>query len=165
MNPLASLGGNVGPAQHDAPRRPNVYQEITRCRMTGSENLVSILDLGTQSLTGVFPKTQNAPITRGPVELVLCLDGGLLQLRQSYDLGEMYGANYGYRSGLNRSMVSHLERKVLWLEDLAKPHSGDIVLDIGSNDATLLKAYSTLGLRRGGIDPSAGKFREFYPAD
>ena len=37
---------------------------------------------------------------------------GLLQLQHSYDLSEMYGLNYGYRSGLNKSMVEHLHGKV-----------------------------------------------------
>jgi hypothetical protein len=131
--------------------------------MTGSERLVPILDLGTQFLTGVFPRDPGERISSGPLELVLCPEGGLLQLRQSYDLAEMYGDNYGYRSGLNRSMVAHLERKAAMLEQLAMPAAGDVVLDIGSNDATLLKAYKDVGQRRGGIDPSAAKFRKFYP--
>jgi hypothetical protein len=75
----------------------------------------------------------------------------------------MYGANYGYRSGLNRSMVVHLEQKAAKLERLARPGANDVVLDIGSNDATLLKAYANVGQRLGGIDPSAAKFRDFYP--
>ena len=131
--------------------------------MTGSTRLLSVLDLGTQYLTGVFPRTRDTQVTSGPVELVLCPEGGLLQLRQSYDLAEMYGDNYGYRSGLNKSMVAHLEQKVAKLEALIKPASGDVILDIGSNDATLLRAYKTPGLQLGGIDPSAAKFRSFYP--
>lgn len=140
-----------------------MFREITRCRMTGSSNLVSVLHLGTQYLTGVFPRNSALELTKGPVELVLCTDGGLLQLRQSYDLSEMYGDNYGYRSGLNRSMVAHLERKVAKLELLARPGTGDVVLDIGSNDGTLLRSYKNVGQILGGIDPSAGKFKHFYP--
>ncbi len=140
-----------------------MYTEITKCRMTGSSDLIPILDLGTQHLTGVFPRDRSVPVTKGPVELVLSREGGLLQLRQSYDLAEMYGDNYGYRSGLNRSMVAHLESKVAKLERMVKPGVGDVVLDIGSNDGTLLRAYSQAGQRLGGIDPSAGKFRHFYP--
>jgi hypothetical protein len=131
--------------------------------MTGSDQLIPILDLGTQHLTGVFPRDPAEHVSSGPVDLVLCPEGGLLQLRQSYDLAEMYGDNYGYRSGLNRSMVAHLERKAAMLEQLARPAAGDVVLDIGSNDATLLRSYTDVGQRRGGIDPSAEKFREFYP--
>jgi hypothetical protein len=77
----------------------------------------------------------------------------------------MYGENYGYRSGLNQSMVRHLTQKVHLLERLAAINSGDVVLDIGSNDATTLKAYRTPGLTRIGIDPTANKFKEFYVDD
>jgi hypothetical protein len=77
----------------------------------------------------------------------------------------MYGDNYGYRSGLNQSMVDHLTHKIAYLERLVQPRSGDTVLDIGSNDCTTLKAYSTPGLKRLGIDPTAKKFAEFYPPE
>lgn len=141
------------------------YREIPGCRISGSKHLVSVLDLGIQSLTGVFPKTRDEKITEGPLELVWCPESGLLQLRHSYAPDEMYGDNYGYRSGLNQSMVQHLTQKVRFLERLANPRSGDVVLDIGSNDATTLKAYQTAGLRRIGIDPTGKKFAEYYPAD
>jgi hypothetical protein len=75
----------------------------------------------------------------------------------------MYGENYGYRSGLNQSMVRHLTQKIAKLEKFAGLAAGDVVLDIGSNDATSLKAYSTTGINRIGIDPTGEKFRAFYP--
>lgn len=140
-------------------------REIDRCRISGSTHLVSVLNLGEQFLTGVFPRTVSQSITRGPLELVWCPDSGLLQLRHSYNLSEMYGDNYGYRSGLNASMVEHLTQKVRGLERRQQPAAGDWVLDIGSNDGTLLKAYSAAGIRRVGMDPTAHKFREFYPSD
>ena len=56
----------------------------------------------------------------------------------------MYGENYGYRSGLNRSMVQHLARKAAALEALVGLSPGDVVLDIGSNDGTLLGSYTTV---------------------
>lgn len=138
------------------------YREIQRCRMSGSSNLVSVLNLGHQALTGVFPRRKDQPVTVGPLELVWCPDSGLLQMRHSYDLGEMYGMNYGYRSGLNQSMVTHLRNKVNHLQRLRPVSSGDLILDIGSNDATTLKAYQVSGLRRVGMDPTGVKFREYY---
>lgn len=140
-------------------------REIDRCRISGSTHLVSVLDLGVQSLTGVFPKSRDEHVTRGPLELVWCPDSGLLQLKHSYSLAEMYGDNYGYRSGLNASMVAHLQGKVRGLERRVALDKGDWVLDIGSNDGTLLKSYAAAGLRRVGMDPTAAKFREFYPDD
>jgi hypothetical protein len=111
------------------------YTTLARCRVGGGGTLINVLDLGEQALTGIFPKTRDAPITSGPLRLVWCPDSGLLQLSHSYDLGEMYGNNYGYRSGLNRSMVDHLTQKITELECTAALSPGDTVLDIGSNDA------------------------------
>ena len=142
----------------------SAYEEISRCRVGKSENLVTVLNLGFQALTGVFPRSADEPVTRGPLELVWCPDSGLLQLKHSYEPSEMYGDNYGYRSGLNQSMVDHLTNKVKYLERLAGPKSGDVVLDIGSNDATTLEAYSIAGLKRVGIDPTGRKFAKYYPS-
>lgn len=132
------------------------------CRIGGGRQLVTVLDLGEQALTGVFPRSAADPVTRGPMQLVWCPASGLVQLAHSYDLGEMYGENYGYRSGLNASMVRHLTQKVHGLERFAGLAAGDAVLDIGSNDATSLKAYRTGGIVRAGVDPTGEKFRRFY---
>lgn len=139
--------------------------QITRCRISGSTHLVPVLNLGTQALTGVFPHAVDAPVTTGPLELVWCPASGLLQLNHSYNPSEMYGEHYGYRSGLNRSMVRHLEAKVRQLQALVPLEAGDVVLDIGSNDATLLKAYGDDGIERIGIDPTGKKFAQFYTSN
>ena len=141
------------------------YTALERCRVSGSKMLVPVLDLGEQALTGVFPRSETENVTTGPLRLVWCPESKLLQLAHSYDLGEMYGDNYGYRSGLNQSMVRHLTQKVRELERIVDLKPGDTVLDIGSNDATSLKAYNVPGLRRVGIDPTAAKFRQYYPDD
>lgn len=141
------------------------YKELARCRVAGSSHLVSVLNLGHQSLTGVFPQDAKEDVTVGPLELVWCPDSGLLQLKHSYEASEMYGDNYGYRSGLNQSMVNHLTDKVAYLERLTGLRAADVVVDIGSNDATTLKAYSVDGIRRIGIDPTGRKFAQYYPPE
>ena len=110
------------------------YKKLLRCRVGQGENLVTVLNLGQQALTGVFPHSPSEEVTIGPLELVWSPDSGLLQLAHSYDPSEMYGDNYGYRSGLNQSMVDHLTDKIAYLERLNPLQSGDVVLDIGSND-------------------------------
>jgi hypothetical protein len=141
-----------------------MYTEIQKCRISGSSNLISVLSLGEQYLTGVFPKHQAEKITKGPLDLVWCPDSGLLQLKHSYSLDEMYGDNYGYRSGLNASMVAHLTNKIRTLERMTTLNEPDLVIDIGSNDATSLKAYASK-CRKVGIDPTGKKFLEYYTAD
>lgn len=138
-----------------------MYTEISKCRISESSNLITVLSLGEQYLTGVFPKTTTENITKGPLDLVWCPDSGLLQMKQSYSLDEMYGDNYGYRSGLNVSMVRHLTNKINTLERLFRLSESDLVIDIGSNDATSLKAYNSK-CRKVGIDPTGLKFKEYY---
>lgn len=135
---------------------------IKKCRVSGDNNLLSVLSLGEQSLTGVFPASKQEEITKGMLELVWSPESQLLQLAHSFDLGEMYGDNYGYRSGLNQSMVIHLTNKINTLEKYGNLLSGDLVIDIGSNDATSLKAYQTKGIDRVGVDPTGKKFSSYY---
>jgi hypothetical protein len=139
--------------------------KLSSCRVCGCPDLLVVVDLGVHSLTGVFPASADGDVTKGPLRLVLCKQCNLIQLDVTYDSREMYGENYGYRSGLNQSMVRHLRDKCHSLEKMAKLKSGDLVLDIGSNDGTFLSAYQTRELQKVGIDPTAGKFRRFYDED
>ncbi len=145
-----------------------MFREIQKCRVCGNRDLSPVLSLGEQYLTGVFPSIREATPSRGPLELVACNTTGnqkacgLVQLRQSYNLEEMYGENYGYRSSLNQAMVNHLGTKVYQLLDRYPLKKGDLVLDIGSNDGTLLSFYPPENLTVVGIDPTAQKFASFY---
>jgi len=141
---------------------PRPFHVVHRCRVCGSTDLQSVVDLGVQSLTGVFPRTADAQLTRGPLEVVRCTgDCGLVQLHHRYDPGELYGGDYGYRSALNRSMVEHLHETVQALLARVPVGAGDVVLDIGSNDGTTLSFYPERATLIG-IDPTAAKFAKFY---
>jgi hypothetical protein len=141
-----------------------MYTEISKCRICDGKNLDQVLSLGNQTLTGVFPKSKSENVTAGPVDLVKCKKCDLVQLKQSYSIDEMYGDNYGYRSGLNKSMVEHLSSKIQSLEKLVQLSENDIVIDIGSNDATSLRAYSGSHMKIG-IDPTGKKFKSHYAKD
>ena len=138
---------------------------VTACRVCKSARLTEILDFGDLPLTGVFPASPEEKVSEGRVRLCLCQDCGLVQLGDTFPAEEMYGDNYGYRSGLNKSMVAHLERIARRLEQRVDLRAGDVLLDIGANDGTLLRSYSTAELKRIGIDPTIAKFSEYYPPD
>lgn len=129
-----------------------------------------MLDLGVQALTGVFPRNREQPVGRGPLELVKC-DGattascGLIQLRHAYSSSDLYGDNYGYRSSLNPAMVAHLGQTAAKLLESVTLGKDDLIVDIGSNDGTLLSRYQPAGATLVGIDPTAKKFRSFYRPD
>lgn len=139
---------------------------IDSCRLCGSRHLKKVLSLGLLELTGIFPKDKKRQITKGELGLVLCVgDGacGLLQLSENFDLNEMFGADYGYRSGLNASMLQHLGARVEKVKRLLALNSNDLILDIGSNDGSTLGFYGDAFTNLVGIDPSAHKFQQYYP--
>jgi hypothetical protein len=144
-----------------------MYTKAEKCRICGNKHLVNVLDLGVQALTGTFPRDKDAALTSGPLRLAKCTGSedvcGLLQLEHSYDLGEMYGENYGYRSALNVSMVKHLRGKVRKILRNVVLNDDDLIVDIGSNDSTTLQAYPYRGAILVGIDPTGSKFAQHYP--
>lgn len=143
-----------------------------KCRVCGNRELYPALRLGSQKLTGVFPKDveANEQLHSGDVTLMKCDDStdssacGLLQIKASFDPDMMYGDTYGYRSGLNASMVTHLHGKIDRVMELVNLKEGDLVVDVGSNDGTSLNHYPQW-LNRVGVDPTGGKYREFYSSD
>lgn len=144
-----------------------MYKTIEKCRICGNRRLDKVIDLGCQKLTGVFPEPGMA-VPETPVELVKCYGEkscGLVQLRHSSEPDQMYGMNYGYRSGLNSSMVEHLSYITDYIQELIEIKRGDVIVDIGSNDGTLLGTYGydeNSGIRLIGMDPTAKKFRKYY---
>lgn len=143
---------------------------IKCCRICKNTDLIQIMDLGEHSLTSRFPYPHEEDPLISPLILLKCNDTnddskcGLVQLKNNVESQELYMNNYGYRSGLNKTMTDHL--KNLYLEIISKVEllDGDAVLDIGSNDSTLLKNYPS-NLKKIGIDPTGEQFKRFYSDD
>lgn len=140
-------------------------QEISYCRLCGSRNLTPVFRLGEMAFSGIFPQSQDEKVPRGRLTIVLCGECSLAQLDRDFPGDEMYGDNYGYMSSLNSSMVEHLREITKLIEKTADLKKGDIVLDIGSNDGTLLSLYQTPGIVRAGMDPTIVKYKHLYPMD
>jgi hypothetical protein len=139
---------------------------ITRqtCRSCGSAALTPILSLGDQLLAGNFGFTPDLPPAerKVPLDLVRCDQEkderacGLVQLRHTVP-GDLMFASYGYRSSLNEKMRNHLTAMAHELEQRVGLKEGDLVVDIGANDGTLLFAYQTKGFEAIGFEPSIVK--------
>ena len=136
-----------------------------KCRLCGSKQLLDMLNLGDQYLTGVFPKNPETKVLSGELTLQRCEECTLVQLGHSYDKNLMYGMNYGYQSSLNDSMKFHLKTIAKRIRDYLSLLEGDVIVDIGSNDGTFLSFFENLGLKRVGIDPTIRKFADSYHPD
>ena len=138
---------------------------ISQCRLCGSPSLTPVFSLGEMAFSGVFPQSKEEKVPSGELTIVLCGDCALAQLDRDFPSDDMYGDNYGYMSSLNKSMVDHLSGITELLEKTADLKEGELVLDVGSNDGTMLSLYKTTGIVRVGMDPTIIKYKDLYPAD
>ena len=77
----------------------------------------------------------------------------MLQLRHTVERDVLY-KKYWYQSGISTTMIRALTNIASSAERMAKLSSGDLVIDIGANDGTLLRQYKTAGLITIGFEPS-----------
>ena len=73
----------------------------------------------------------------------------------------MYGPDYGYRTGINKTMLNHVKSVVRYLSKKVKLKSKELVMDIASNDGSLLKFYNS-NIIKCGIDPILNKYIDEY---
>lgn len=140
-----------------------IAQENSKCRICLSESRELILDFGNLALTGVFLELgTDVPLV--PLRLIRCQSCGLIQLGHSYDSSALYGETYGYESHLNKGMVRHLTHRATVLESKFLGKMLDpIIVDIASNDGTMLAGYRNPNARLVGIDPLISVVSDFYP--
>ncbi len=134
--------------------------KLRRCRICKKDNLKTLFSLGNLSFTGKFP-SKNQNIKKKPITLIICKNCELVQLGHNFDLKYLYGPDYGYRTGINKTMTSHVKKVVEDLSKKTKIKKKDNVLDIASNDGTLLNFYKK-NIITFGIDPILKKYKENY---
>src|SRR3989304_2332258 len=129
---------------------------ITRvtCRLCGSDNLHEVLSLGEQYINDFVSSENIGKGIKAPLDLVLCDYCSLLQLRHTAPQEILYSRHYWYRSGITDTMRRALKDIAEKIEGMGGLNNGDVVLDIGANDGTLLNSYLTKGILRVGCEPA-----------
>ncbi len=124
------------------------YKKITSCMLCNSKDLEKVFSLSNVFLTGYFPlKNENDPINT-PVSIVRCKICNNVQAQELVN-PELMFKNYWYRSSTTKTMKNHLE-------DIVDKNiiPGGLLLDIGSNDGTLLEIAEEKGMKAIGVEPS-----------
>lgn len=159
------------------------YSTRTTCRCCGSAALTELFSLGEQRVSGFFKPPCKVCGGRGevpyghdglgevsltctvcdgkpyedgplvPVTLQLCRDCTLVQAKHSPAM-DMYSGHYWYASGRNQTMRDALADVAESVAKVAKPKAGDIWVDVGANDGTLLNEVEGHGLLRVGVEPA-----------
>lgn len=121
--------------------KKNLYSsfEIKKCRVCLSTKLKNIISLGNLYLSDFVKRPVN--VKKFPIDLVICLNCSLVQLKHTTPSKYLYTERYGYRSGINETMKKELADVVCKATKMIKLGKGDLVIDVGSNDGTLLSNY------------------------
>jgi hypothetical protein len=126
--------------------------EVSRCRSCGHEKFLDIISLGSQYVTN-FIEGSNDGHEKYPLKLLLCEKCNLLQLKHNIPPESMWGDQYWYKSGISTTIKNDLRNIVESVIKIKELNEGDIVIDIGCNDGTLLEGYKE-NLKRVGFEPS-----------
>ena len=141
--------------------RPRELVVHNRCRICGSSDLEEIINLGDQTISG-FPElppgdallaSHGSNLPTAPVILDFCRGCTLVQQRVTVPQDGLYQYHYWYRSGVTDTMKSALKDVADSVCRRVVLSPGDVVLDIGSNDGTLLH-YFPQNVVRVGVEPA-----------
>ena len=123
-----------------------------KCKISG-EPLYPVVDLGNFYISN-FLNEVNPHAPKAPLTLALCEKSGFLQLMHTVDRNTLF-RQYWYQSGTNATMPRQLRDIVETITRWAVLSDGDIVLDVGCNDGTLLSIYpDDVSLVKVGMDPA-----------
>jgi GDP-mannose 4,6-dehydratase len=139
----------------------SIIHRLEHCRICKESNLTDVISLGEQSITSRFPVYGDFSTPKTPIVLCMCQTCGLIQLRETTNSEELYEHEYGYRSGISNTMKTHLKEYQEEIMSIVSLKPGDTIIDIGSNDSTMLQYYSE-NIRRIGVDPTGKQFQQYY---
>ena len=129
---------------------------LTFCQVCNSEDLELVIDLGHQPLCDSLLRADqlNQPETNYPLRLVRCRVCSLAQLDYVVPGEVVFHRNYPYRAGITKEVVDHHQESAAEIVSHYGLTKDSLVVDIGSNDGTLLGAFKAHGIRVLGVEPT-----------
>ena len=128
--------------------------EHKKCRLCGSKDLVEAFSIGDQYINDFVPIEKVGQGIKAPLDLIMCNNCSLIQLKHTAPQELLYSRFYWYRSSITDTMIRELRNVSETIESMVNLTDGDVVLDIGANDGTLLNTYSIPGLKLIGCEPA-----------
>lgn len=129
---------------------------ISTCQICNSKKLHTVLDLGHQPLCDslLTKEMLNQPEKTFPLRMVWCENCTGVQIDYCVAGEEVYHPDYPYRSGITKELTEYQENMALSLVKKFNLGPDDLVVDVGSNDGTLLKGFKKAGVKTLGVEPT-----------
>ncbi len=136
---------------------PNLHHQIvTACQVCGHAPLEPVLFLGYHVPVN-WMRPVDAPLRDEPAfptQLLICPACQLAQIGFIVDQRVLFPPDYPYTTGTTRILWDNFAQLANEVRDAVRLRPGDLVIDIGSNDGTLLRNFQPLGCRVLGIEPT-----------
>jgi 2-polyprenyl-3-methyl-5-hydroxy-6-metoxy-1,4-benzoquinol methylase len=128
---------------------------VRNCRICNSKDLIDVLNLGDQPIpNGFLSEGQlKEKEKKYPLAVVFCKDCSLMQLKYLVNPKVMF-KNYLYIPSASKTRVEYFKKMAEQVIEVGKLNEGDLVIDVGSNDGSLLICFRNLGMKILGIDPA-----------
>ena len=134
------------------------YTTRETCRVCDSKNLTDLFSLGDLYISNFVDKEESGP--KAPLDMTYCNNCSLVQLKHTAPQELLYAGVYWYKSGVTDTMRMALRDITQKVEERFELYPEDVVLDIGSNDGTLLRTYQAPGIIRAGVEPAINFIEE-----
>jgi SAM-dependent methyltransferase len=131
------------------------YHHRSRCRLCDSPVLTKVFALTPTPPANAFVSKEHLSTEQQtyPLELFFCENCSHLQLLDVVNPTELF-QDYVYVSGTSASIIKHFSDYATSCLDRFDLSTGDLIIDIGSNDGTFLRFFQDKGLNVLGIDPA-----------
>lgn len=141
----------VNPSMSESP----VYHRRETCRACGERSLRLFLPLGNQPLANSFLKSPGefADEQFFPLDTHFCESCSLVQIPDVVD-PEVLFRHYLYVTGTSETIALHNRGYAKSVTEMQRLTSDDLVIEVASNDGSLLRCFQDLGVRTLGIDPA-----------
>ena len=137
------------------PSTPNTYYRRTTCVLCGSGKLELAVPLGRSAIGNDYVLSPDQPQELYSLNLFLCTDCGNVQVEDVVDPDLLF-RSYTYSTAHSLGLVDHFRKYAVELLRRLPTSPGNLIVDIGSNDGSLLRAFQEQGLRVLGVDPALG---------
>ena len=129
---------------------------IDKCQVCNSIKLHLIIDLGHQPLCdSLLTKNMlHQPEITYPLRMFWCEECSLAQIDYCVDGSLVYHPDYPYRTGVTKELVEYLKEMSKSLISKYFLKHNDLVVDLGSNDGTLLTGFKESGINVIGVEPT-----------
>lgn len=117
--------------------------------------LIPFLDLGQTPLADSFVADPNAPEYTAPLRVGVCPSCWCVQLMDIVDDARLFGDEYAFFTGASPSSIAYFADYAAWVLDSFPKEANGLIVEIASNDGTLLAHFKRANRRVLGIEPAA----------